>query len=308
MQSLPQDMLEALDGPIAAALRWSGAIARQLRRFNIAIDGKTSGNASTDALTLADLAVQELLVAALRDCGAVFRQCRIEAEESSGDLAAFSTTGALTIALDPIDGTQRFRDHTGDGYGVLLHLRDATDVLYSLAFFPEIGPAGTWVQAHADTVRYGPDEPRCPPGAVLATLPQITPAARLHTQKVYVTGFQQREAERARAVTQAGLHGVPLSHMPGSIFPLLATGDFAGMLVHTPNVYDFPIALHLARRLGGDAVWVHDQTPVHFRDIWLDTRANMLRLPGIVACATDHTTLHTLVSVAHQWNPQRYED
>jgi 3'(2'), 5'-bisphosphate nucleotidase len=96
--------------------------------------------------------------------------------------------------------------------------------------------------------------------------------------------------------------------MPGSIFPLLATGDFAGMLVHSPNVYDFPIVLHLARLLGGDAVWVHNNTPVHFRDTWLDPRAGMIRLPGIVACAIDRSILHTLVNVARAWSPQRYED
>jgi 3'(2'), 5'-bisphosphate nucleotidase len=307
MQPLPQDMLEALDGPIAAAVRWSGAIARQLRRFDIALGGKTSGHAATDALTLADLVVQELLVAALRDCGEVFRQCRIEAEESSGDLAAFNPAGALTIALDPIDGTQRYRDRIGNGYSVLLHLRDATDVLYSLALFPAIGADGTWIRVYADAVRYGPDQPRRPAGTVLAALPRA-PQARRRSPNVYVTGFLHRDAERAHAVTQAGLRGVPLAEMSDSIFPLLATGDFIGMLVHSPNVYDFPIVFHLARMLGGDAVWVHNHTPVHFRDTWLDTRSNMIRLPGIVACAVDRTTLHTLVDVARDWSPQRYED
>ena len=143
---------------------------------------------------------------------------------------------------------------------------------------------------------------------VLAALPRVTPQAHLRTPNVYVGGFQHRDAERAHAVTQAGLRGVPLAEMLGSIFPLLATGDFVGMLVHSPNVYDFPIALHLARVLGGDAVWVHNNIPVHFRDTWLDTRANMIRLPGIVACAVDYTTLQTLVNVAHDWSPQRYEN
>jgi 3'(2'), 5'-bisphosphate nucleotidase len=301
-------MLEALDSQIAAAMRWSGAIARQLRRFNIALDGKTSGSAATDALTLADLVVQELLVAALRDCGEVFRQCRIEAEESSGDLAAFNASGTLTIALDPIDGTQRYRDRIGNGYGVLLHLREATDVLYSLAFLPEIASDGTWLRVHTDTVHYGPDQPQRPAAAVLAALPGITSQARRPIPNVYVAGFLHRDAERAHAVTQAGLCGVPMAEMPGSIFPLLATGEFVGMLVHSPNVYDFPIVLHLARALGGDAIWVHNHTPVHFRDTWLDTRANMIRLPGIVACAIDRTVLHTLVNVARDWSPQRYED
>ena len=119
MQSLPPDMLEALHGPIAAALRWSGAIARQLRHFNIAIDGKTSGNPTTDALTLADLAVQELLVAALRDCGEVFRQCRIDAEESSAENGNSTVVGEIDevhhVRVGPVIGAQwRQRKRTGD--------------------------------------------------------------------------------------------------------------------------------------------------------------------------------------------------
>jgi 3'(2'), 5'-bisphosphate nucleotidase len=305
MQPLSQDMLDALHGPIAAALRWSGAIARQLRHFNIAIPGKTSGSASTDALTLADLAVQELLVAALRDCGDVFRHCRIEAEESSGDLGAFNAAGTLTIALDPIDGTQKFRDHTGDGYGVLLHLRHATDVIYSLAFFPEIGPDGTWVQVYDNTVYCGDDQPRQPARTVLATLPRMTARPPASVPQVYVVGFRHEDAVKAEAVTQAGLRGVPLADLPSSIFPLLATGAFAGALFQVPNVYDFPIALHIARSLGGDAVWVHNNTPVHFHDTWLEEEVDMVRLPGIVACAVDRATLQTLVTLAHDWKPRR---
>jgi 3'(2'), 5'-bisphosphate nucleotidase len=308
MHPLSSEMLAALQGPLAAAIRWSGAIARLLRPYNIALEGKTSGSAATDALTLADLAVQELLVAALRDCGDVFRHCRIEAEESTGDLAAFSTSGALTIALDPIDGTQRYRDHTGEGYGVLLHLRDATDVCYTLAFFPALGPDGTWVQADATTGRCGPDRPQQAAGAVLAALPSITPPRQARSTNIYVSGFQHHERARADAVTQAGLRGVPAAEMPSSIFPLLATGEFTGVLIHSPNLYDFPIALHIVRLLGGDAVWVHDGAPVHFRDTWMDERAKMRRLPGIVACAVDHATLHTLVNLARDWNPHRYAD
>jgi 3'(2'), 5'-bisphosphate nucleotidase len=308
MQHLSQEMFEALQGPIAAAIRWSGAIARLLRHFNIAITGKTSGYASTDALTLADLAVQELLVAALRDCGEVFRSCRIEAEESTGDLEAFASTSELTIALDPIDGTQKFRDHTGNGYGVLLHLRHTTDVVYSLAFFPEIGPDGTWVQVYDHTVRCGPDQPRRQAGAVLADLPRMTVRSPAAPAPIYVTGFRHEEQTKAAAVTQAGLRGVPLADLPSSIFPLLATGEFAGALFQTPNVYDFPLALHIARSLGGDAVWVHNRAPVHFRHTWLEEDVEMIRLPGIVACAVDQPTLHTLVTLARDWQPRRALD
>jgi 3'(2'), 5'-bisphosphate nucleotidase len=306
MLPLTHAMLNALRGPIASVLRWSGAIARQLRRFDIALAGKTSGNVHTDALTLADLTVQELLVAALRDCGDVFLQCHIEAEEKVGDLEAFNASGALTIALDPIDGTKQFRDRTGDGYGVLLHVRHAADVLYSLAYMPEMGAHGTWVEAHANAVRYGLDQPRQPAETVLATLPRLTPQVRLQTPNIYVV-FPQWETERAQAVTQTGLHSIVPATMPGSLIPLIATGEIAGALIHSPNVYDFPIAIQIARILGGDAVSVHTGSPVHFQETWLDDRAEMIRLPGIVACAVDRTVLQTLVNVARDWSPQRYD-
>ena len=243
-------------------------------------------------------------MAALRDCGEVFRSCRIEAEESTGDLGAFAGTSDLTIALDPIDGTQKFRDHTGDGYGVLLHLRHATDVVYSLAFFPELGPDGTWVQVYDHAVRCGPDQPRRQVSAVLADLPLMAARPPTTPAPIYVVGFRQDEQARTAAVTQAGLRGVPLADLPSSIFPLLATGEFAGALFQTPNVYDFPLALHIVRSLGGDAVWVHNQAAVHFRTTWLEEDVEMIRLPGIVACAVDQPTLHTLVHLARDWPPR----
>ena len=102
-------------------LRWSGAVAKRLRQFNIAVEGKSSGNSNTDALTLADLSVQELIVAALRDADPILRQCRIEGEESTGDMSLFANDAELAISIDPIDGTKQFRDHTGNGYSVIRH-------------------------------------------------------------------------------------------------------------------------------------------------------------------------------------------
>lgn len=261
MSELPQPILAALDGPIAGTVRWAGAISRQLRRFDISVTGKTSGNANTDALTLADLTVQELLVSALRDVDPGFRAYRMEAEESTGDLHLFADNADLTISIDPIDGTKQFRDRTGDGYGVLLHLRNETDVVYSLAFLPEMGEHGTWVHAYGNTIKCGADDPTRPAGEVIASLPAVDPATRPHSKKIYLIGFQTRDPERAQAVTDAGLEGYAPDDMPGSIYPLMATGDFGGSLIHTPNVYDFPLSLHIARILGGDAVRVDSGRP-----------------------------------------------
>src|ERR1700722_20179811 len=99
----------ALARHMPGVLRWCGALAKSLRGHNIALSGKHSGSANTDALTLADLTIQELIVAALRDADPVLRACRIEAEEATGDLARFAREGELGVAIGPIDGTKRYR-------------------------------------------------------------------------------------------------------------------------------------------------------------------------------------------------------
>ena len=63
------ELVSLLSAELPRVFRWVGALARQLRRHDIALSGKHSGYASTDALTLTDLSVQEILVAALRDMG-----------------------------------------------------------------------------------------------------------------------------------------------------------------------------------------------------------------------------------------------
>lgn len=302
------EVAEALSVHMPEVLRWAGAIARQLRKFNIALSGKTSGSAATDALTLADLTVQELIISALRDRSPLFRQCRIEAEEENGDMGRFATDGELTIGLDPIDGTKQYRDHTGNGYAVMLHLRDRQTLHYSLVFIPETGEHGTWFEAIGSRVVVGLDDPSRPARAVLDGLTPIVAATRPQSKQIYLIGFQQRDRERSDAVTSIGLKGFAPDDMPGSIYPLLASGEFGGSLIHSPNIYDFPVSLHIARIFGGDAVWTDTGEPVHFREMWMDDRANMLRLPRIVACAVDRSTLKTLCQVAQGWSPNRYDD
>lgn len=301
------ELVEALSTHMPSVLRWCGAVARRLRHYDIALTGKTSGSANTDALTLTDLTVQELLVAALRDSSRLFRQCRLEAEESTGDMGRFATEGEYTIALDPIDGTKAYRDRIGDGYAVMLNLRSPETVHYSLVYLPEMGECGTWVEARDERSVCGADDPSRPATEVLRSLPPIDAGKRPDSKKIYLIGFQRRDRERAQAVTDAGLEGYVPDDMPGSIYPLFARGEFGGSLIHSPNVYDFPVSLHLARLLGGDAVWVHTGEPVHFRDLWNDERADMLRLPGIVACSANRGTLRILCEVAKDWSPVRYE-
>jgi len=302
---MADEVIDRIAAGLPSVVRWGGAIARQLRRHDIAVTGKSSGFADTDALTLADLSVQELLVAALRDMGPTVRACCIQAEESTGDLGCFATNAPHVIAIDPIDGTQQYRDHTGNSYAVMLHVRTATDLVYSLVYLPEQGPTGTWLEARENGFVLGPDDPSRPAREVLDTLPPVR--RRADSRLVVLANFFDRVQERAALVRAAGLEARPYVGAEGSLFPLLASGEIAGAIYHTPNVYDFPVAMHLARLLGGEAVWVHDGRRADFRSVWRDERgAGMLRLPDIVACAADRSVLETLVTVARDWPRDRY--
>ena len=301
------DLILALRLHAPPLLRWAGAIAKQLRKFNIQLQGKASGSSNTDALTLADLTVQELLVCGLRDADPIFHRCRVEAEEANGDIGAFDPASEYTIALDPIDGTKYFSERTGNGYAVMLHLRTKTDVLYSLVYAPEMGDQGNWTEVYGPTVKTGADNPRIPAVAWLRNMPAICSKSRPDSNQIYLIGFQQADRDRAAAVTATGLCGVAPDDMPGSVYPLLASGEFGGSLIHTPNIYDYPVALHVARALGGQSVWVHNGQPVDFHETWMDERADMLRIPGIAATAVNPQTLQTLVELAKDWSRVRYE-
>jgi len=302
------DIVCALMTHMPDVLRCCGAVAKRLRHFNIALGGKSSGSALTDALTLADLTVQEIIVAALRDADPIFRSCRIEAEEETGDLFRFANDSPYTIAIDPIDGTKQYRDKTGNGYCCMLSLRTVDTLHYSLVFVPEADQYGRWVQAVGNTVVCGPDDPSRPAVDVLRHLPAVTRVEESRPDRVYLIGFQKEDSAKAAAVTELGLTGVAPDDMPGSIYDLIGQGAFAGSLIHTPNVYDFPVSLQMCRILGGDSIWVHNNEPVNFSELWMDERADMLRLPGIVATSPYPDVLHQLAKLAKDWNPIRYRD
>ena len=299
-------LIDTLKSRMPSVLRWAGQIAKQLRQHDVAIESKGTGNVNTDALTLADLSLQDMLVCALRDVGAT--GCRIEAEEETGPLDAFADDSPLTIALDPIDGTKQYRDRTADGYAVMMLLRTDDDVLYSLTYLPEMGPQGHWVEVDslAGTIKSVPDDWSRAADPHLAEADTVDPESRGRGRGVYLIGFRELDDPRAGEVTASGLNGYGPQQMPGSIYPLLADGDFCGSLIHTPNVYDFPVSLQIARLLGGDAIRVDNGERVDFRDTWLDDRSGMIRLKGVVACSPEPGVVETLRGISEDWDPERY--
>ncbi len=305
-------IVAALQQALPSVVRWSGAVAARMRQFNIAVDGKHSGNANTDALTLADLSVQELLVAALRDADPILRTCRVEGEETTGDMALFDSQSRLAIAIDPIDGTKQYRDKTGNGYSIIVHVHDDSTPHYSLVFAPEMGPTGTWVEVTQNRIVCGPDDPSRTARQVLDSMPDCSGRLDELGPGIYLIGFQNRDSQRAKEVSELKVHGRSLKgqtsdEMKGSIYPLMTTGEYAGSLIHSPNIYDFPVSMHIARVRGGDAVWVHNRQPVHYRELWMDTRAGMLRYPGIVACSEDAAVIDELCKLSRDWSQVRYE-
>lgn len=306
-QNLDQ-IIAALAEALPPVMRWSGAVAKRLRQFNIAVEGKSSGNSNTDALTLADLSVQELLVAAMRDADPILRTCRMEGEESTGDMALFDAGAKLAIAIDPIDGTKQYRDKSGNGYSIIVHLHDDETPFYSLVFAPEMGESGTWVEVGPDRLRCGPDDTTKSARSVLNEMPDLRESRNPDAKGIYLIGFQQRDSDCARMVDDIGLMGRTSDEMNGSIYPLMATGEYAGSLIHSPNIYDFPVSMHIARLLGGEALWVHSREPVHYRDLWMDDRADMLRFKDVVACSEFPEVNEKLCELAKDWDRVRYRD
>lgn len=307
MNASLEQIIAELSRVLPPVLRWSGAVAKRLRQFDIAVDGKSSGNSNTDALTLADLSVQELIVAALRDADPILRQCRIEGEEATGDMSLFADDAELAISIDPIDGTKQFRDRTGNGYSCIVHLHDPQTPHYSLVFAPEMGPTGTWTEVTGSRIICGPDDTTRPARAVLDDLPDLSKDRQLG-KGIYLIGFQDKDPDRAREVDALGLQGRTSDEMPGSIYPFMATGKYAGSLIHTPNIYDFPVSMHIARVLGGDAVRADNREPVRYADLWMDERANMLRFSGVIACSEDAQIIDQLCELAKDWDLIRYQE
>lgn len=294
----PTHLIQTLAARLPDVVRWCGALARQLRKHDVAVEGKGSGYAPTDALTLADLGIQEILVDALRDFGPEFHQCRLELEESTGDTAAFATESPLTIAIDPIDGTKHFRDGTSDGYGIIISLRRSDSSLYSLGYFPEQGRVGEWVEVNGGRIIHALEDTSMPARRVLDAAETLAADAVARSNAVWVTGYRTDPDLVAKHLTQEGFKTVMSDGRSEHICTELVKGRIDGMLMNRPGVYDAPMWMHVVTALGGSECWAHNGERVDFRDSWYDEGSKGLRLSGAIACARDQGQLARIVAVA----------
>ena len=298
----PTVLVDTLAARMPDVFRWCGAVARQLRGHDIAVEGKGSGHAPTDALTLVDLAIQEILVDALRDFGPEFHQCRLELEENTGDTLRFATESPYTIAIDPIDGTQHYRDAISDGYGILISLRRPDTSLYSLSFFPQQGRIGEWVEVNGDRIVHTPDDTSMPARRVLDSAPILTADAVRRSNTIWITGYRTNQELVARHVVKEGLKAMMSGTHRAHICTEIARGRIDGMLMNCPGIYDAPMWMHVLTALGGSACWAHTGECIDYGNAWYDQGSKGLRLSGVVACARDTDQLARVVSVANLSN------
>ncbi len=296
----PTQLINTLGARMPDIIRWCGAVARQLRKHDVAVADKGTGYAPADALTLADLSIQEILVDALRDFGPQFHRCRLEVEEDTGDTSAFASESPYTIAIDPIDGTKHFRDRTSDGYGILISLRRADASLYSLAFFPEQGRVGEWVEVNGDRIVHALDDTSMPARHVLDAAPGLDAHAVGRSNTIWVTGYRTNRTVVGKHLAREGLAVVMSDSYSDHVCTELAKGRVDGMLMNRPGVYDAPMWMHVLAALSGVACWAHNRERVDFRDVWYDENTRTQRLSGVVACARDEDQLARLVAVAER--------
>jgi len=293
----PEPLITTLAARMPDLFRWCGAVARQLRRHDVAVADKGTDYAAADALTLADLSIQEILVDALRDFGPDFHACRLEVEEETGDMAAFAEESPLTIAIDPIDGTLHFRDHTSDGYGVLISLRQQDRSHYSLGFFPEQGTCGQWVQVHGDRITFADDDTTMPARQLLNTTPAVDVTSLDRSKTIWLTGYRTDRATVAHHLEKQGFTAFMSDTHGRHVCTELARGRVDGLLMNHPGVYDAPMWMHVLSAMGGVSCWAHNGEPVDFRTSWYDETCKGFRLDGVIACARDRDQLAQLVEV-----------
>lgn len=198
-----------------------------------------TGDFRIDVVTRADRAVQEVIVAGLVEAGLDF--CTLVAEETplpgQVDLRGrFAPRGALSITLDPIDGTSRYvAGH--EWFSTIVGLHDGRQPLYTFMFYPALD---WWVRIHDREITMSG-----PPPVDLTHL-------GLERTVVFTAGSPARDAPEAfEALCAQGVafRSGESVHPCGSKY-LYLSGHAGGYFAGSPNPYDGLFALHCALARG----------------------------------------------------------
>ena len=127
----------------------------------------------------------------------------------------------------------------------MLNLRSVETVHYSLVYIPEVGPNGIWVEAVGNQIRCGDDDPNRPAIDVLRDLVPIDGNARPDSKTIRLSPPLDTP-EHLQVIADTGLEPIKAVPASGNLYDLFARGAVSGQVIHTPNVYDFPVFLHIA--------------------------------------------------------------
>lgn len=238
----PESFVEAL-GP---ALREAAALARKMEG-HVANHPKAGETTPVKAaLTAADTAAQEILLAPLLE---EFSHVHLEAEEDTPSVARFGSRGESVVVVDPIDGTLRFYLEALGPYAMMVGL--ALGGVYQAAlvglpreeiFFDAVRGGGARMIVGASSP---PVSARADAGGRGVLVSHDLPAAAV--ERLLAAGFEVRPASGGAisvapllAGVRAGLRYVTAGNVSvrGRIGALIASE--AGALVRAGDGRPFP--------------------------------------------------------------------
>ncbi|MBI4023107.1 hypothetical protein HY375_03010 [Candidatus Berkelbacteria bacterium] len=223
----------------------------------------TTGSAGIDALTEADLAVQELVLGTLAETP--LSTCQLFAEEATPSVDRFADRSPFALTLDPIDGTLMYA-HGSPYFRFILGFRTVDELRYTFVYYPaqEISIRIT-NQGIEQSGRFD------------------LPALPNHARTV-VYSAEPRSASRSTAIRATlrdlGYTLTDTGHVRkgfGSITLFLA-GVVGGYYNGYPNVHDSFVAAHYAQARGWPVHYEHPDKGLSLNE--LHVASGSLRFPN----------------------------
>jgi 3'(2'), 5'-bisphosphate nucleotidase len=231
--------LTAFRDRMKAVLLQAGAVAVQLQEFIDNI-GKAVDNAAGAAskrrsiLTLADLAIQELVLTAIRTD---FPRIRVViAEEVTKSLRCFGRSGRYRFVIDPIDGTAEYLEG-GGSYGILTGLIDVDKCVAAVLHYPALDTF-YWALKHE--------------GSFVEICGKRTKLqCKKSTEKVLAIEINERvDVETRDALSRQRIEPVEVWDATPAILRVVE-GTSRAYACHTRNMHDIALAGLIVEEAGG---------------------------------------------------------